>query len=169
LAEISTRVIEQLGLEPTTFNIEYFWDPDTDRIRLLEVNPRHSQSHALLFEHVDGISNHEAMVKLALGRTPVAHTGRGSYGTAAKWFLRSFEDGVVVRSPSSAEIERIEQELDGVTVHVVAGTGDRLSDLPQQDSYSYELAEVFVGARDEAELIEKYERCVQLLAYEIRS
>ncbi|GAB3344819.1 ATP-grasp domain-containing protein [Modestobacter lapidis] len=169
LAEISQKVVEQLGLDSITFNIEYFWDPDNDRIRLLEVNPRHSQSHALLFEHVDGVSNHEAMIKLALGRTPRRPAGEGPYDVAAKCYLRAFDDGVVVRSPSRAEVERIEQELDGVTVRVVAETGSRLSDLAQQDSYSYELAQVFVGARDEAELIETYERCVQMLAFEIQN
>ncbi|MDP5183381.1 ATP-grasp domain-containing protein [Blastococcus sp. BMG 814] len=166
LVDISTRVIEHLGLESTTFNIEYFWDPDRDRIRLLEVNPRHSQSHAKMFEAVDGVSNHEVMVELALGRAPGERTG-GAYGVAAKWFLRTFDDGVVTRSPSPEDVARVEQELDGVTVHVVAQQGGRLSELAQQDSYSYELAQVFVGARDEAELIEKYERVVQLLPIEI--
>ncbi|GAB3213750.1 hypothetical protein GCM10027294_48070 [Marinactinospora endophytica] len=54
LTAVSRRVVERLGLDSVTFNIEFFWDPETDRIRLLEVNPRHSQSHAKLFEYVDG-------------------------------------------------------------------------------------------------------------------
>jgi biotin carboxylase len=168
LAELSERVIERIGLTAITFNIEYFWNPDDDRIRLLEVNPRHSQSHAILFEDVDGLSNHEAMVKLALGRTPSRSPGKGRYAVAAKWFLRAFDDGVVARAPSSAEVDRVEQEVDGVTVRVVPDEGQRLSDLVQQDSYSYELAEIMVGARDEAELVAKYECCVQLLPFEIR-
>jgi biotin carboxylase len=168
LADLSERVVRQVGLVSATFNIEYFYDPETDRIQLLEVNPRHSQSHARMFELVEGVSNHELQVELALGRAPARMPGAGPYDVAAKCFLRAFDDGVVASSPSPADLERVEQELPGVTVRVVAGTGDRLSELPQQDSYSYELAQVFVGARDEAELIEKYEHCVRLLDFDVR-
>jgi hypothetical protein len=36
-----------------------------------------------------------------------------------------------------------------------------------QDSYSYILANIYVGAQDEAELIEKYQRCVRALPFDI--
>ena len=39
-------------------------------LHVLEVNPQHSQSHAELFEQVDGVPNHLAMLRLALGRDP---------------------------------------------------------------------------------------------------
>jgi hypothetical protein len=50
---------------------------------------------------------------------------------------------------------------------VAAYEGDRLSELTNQDSYSYELANIYVGAQDEAELIEKYQRCIRALPFEI--
>ncbi len=48
LVDVSKRVIPQLGLGYGTFHIEYFWDPDKDEINLLEVSPRHSQSHVMV-------------------------------------------------------------------------------------------------------------------------
>jgi hypothetical protein len=45
--------------------------------------------------------------------------------------------------------------------------GQRLSELLEQDSYSYELADVFIGAQDEDELLRKYERCLEILTFEI--
>ncbi|MGJ9421236.1 ATP-grasp domain-containing protein [Aeromicrobium sp. CF3.5] len=167
LIESSVKVIEQIGLTWTTFNIEYFWDPDTDRLRLLEVNPRHSQSHAKMFEYVDGVSNHEVLVELATGHEPSTMRGAGEHDVAAKWFMRAFGDGVVTRSPGPDDIARIEQELPGVTVHPMVGKGDRLSDQSQQDSYSFELAQIFMGAHDEDELTRIYRRCVEMLGYEI--
>ena len=167
LTTLSEQVIDQIGLDQMTFNIEYFWDPETDRIRLLEVNPRHSQSHALLFERVDGVSNHEVLVKLALGQEPTEPRGGGDYGIAGKCFLRAFDDGLVVRVPSPEDVARVEREVDGVTVEVVAEQGHRLSELSQQDSYSYELALLFIGAKDEAELNAKYDQCVRMLPFEI--
>ncbi|MGY2129556.1 ATP-grasp domain-containing protein [Blastococcus sp. SYSU DS0617] len=166
LATLSERVIDRIGLDQMTFNIEFFWDPETDSIRLLEVNPRHSQSHALLFERVDGVSNHELLVELALGQEPVEPRGQGAYGIAAKCFLRAFDDALVTRVPSPEDVARVEREVDGVTVEVVAEQGHRLSELSQQDSYSYELALLFIGAEDEAELEAKYERSVRMLPFE---
>jgi biotin carboxylase len=166
LVDVTRRVISQLGLGYGTFNVEYFWDPDKDEINLLEVNPRHSQSHAMLFEYVDGVPNHHAMVQLGLGREPGIPHRQGPYGVAAKCFLRRFSDGHVRRSPTPEEVARVEQEIPGAKVNIVAQQGQRLSDLPSQDSYSYELADIFVGGDDESDVEAKYQRCVDALAFE---
>jgi len=167
LVDISRRVMKQIGLRWGTFNIEYFWDEATDQINLLEINPRHSQSHAFMFEYVDGLPHHQIMVDLALGREPLFAHGEGEYDVAAKWHLRRFEDGIVRRSPSPEEVAEVEREIPGVKVSIVAEEGQRLSELAHQDSYSFELADVHVGAGDEKELCEKYDRCVERLRFEI--
>ncbi len=166
LAELSRRVIGRIGLDGTTFDIEYFWDAERDAITLLEVNPRHSQSHAELFEQVDGITHHDVMLQLALGREPRPPHRKGPYAMAAKWFLRRDEDGVAVHVPTAEEIERVEHDVPGCTVTVSVQVGDRLSELHDQDSYSYAIANVFVGADSEDELREKYERAVAGLPFE---
>jgi biotin carboxylase len=166
LEDLSRKVITQVGLDASTFNIEYFWDPGSDALCLLEVNPRHSQSHALLFENVDGVSNHQVMVQLGLGLEPTLPRRRGEYDVAAKWFLRRFSDGFVRRTPTAEEVEQVERDIPGVTVNIVAQEGERLSDLASQDSYSYELADIFVGGCDEDDLVAKYERCVEALRFD---
>lgn len=165
MTTLSQRIITQMELDPSTFNIEFFWDPDTDALSVLEVNPRHSQSHAHLFADVDGMPNHKAMVELALGHDPQLAHRQGRYGVAAKWFLRRFTDGVVTRSPSDEEVAAIQADIPGVTVDLVARRGDRLSQLWDQDSYSYKLANVYIGADDTDDLIDKYERCVEALPF----
>lgn len=167
LADISRRVVEAIGLDRCTFNIEYFWDPGTDAITLLEINPRHSQSHAELFEDVDGMANHEVMLRLALGRDPDFQHGNGRYGVAAKWFVRRFDDGIVRRHPSPEEIEAIQNIVPGTTIELAVHAGDRLSELHEQDSYSYALASVYIGAADEAELTTRYEQVLAALPFEI--
>ena len=166
LVEVSERVIDRVGLNWTTFSVEFFCDPDSGDVRLLEINPRHSQSHAQLFADVDGIANHHAMVQLALGRAPDLSRGEGPYEIAAKWYHRRFEDGVLRRGPSAEEVTRIEREIPGVRVTPVLEEGQRLSELLGQDSYSFELTDVVVGACDEAELETKYQRAVGALTYE---
>lgn len=166
LADISRRVIEQIGLDSVAFNIEYFWNPDTGAINLLEINPRHSQSHATLFNDVDGVPNHQCMVQLALGLDPALPYRKGPYGAAAKWFVRRFTNGVVRRSPTADEVAQVENSVSGCSVDVLAGEGQQLSELPEQDSYSYAYAAVQVGARAEHELEDKYDNCLSALPFE---
>jgi hypothetical protein len=166
LREVSEKVMGQIGMDSATFSIEFFHDPETGEVNLLEINPRHSQSHAEMFEHVDGVPNHHCMISLALGRDPALPQGAGTYGIAAKWYHRRFEDGVVRRTPTTEEIRRIEEDIPGTKIEIGVSVGQRLSDLPEQDQYSYELAHVFVGAKDEREMCEKYERVIDALVFD---
>jgi ATP-grasp domain-containing protein len=166
MAALSQRVIRQIGLDSITFNIEYFWDPEHDTITLLEVNPRHSQSHAELFEQVDGIANHDHMLQLALGREPRPRHREGPYDMAAKWFVRRVADGVARRVPTGEEVEQVQRDIDGCTIDVSITAGDRLSELHDQDSYSYAFATIYLGADDEDELIRKFERALAGLPFE---
>jgi biotin carboxylase len=163
---VSQRVIEQVGLDNSTFSIEFFCDLDTGRVSVLEINARHSQSHAEMFEYVDGVPNHHCMLRLGLGQDPRLPKGEGPYNIAAKWYHRRFTDAVVTRVPTEEEIERLQQEIPGVTIDIVPGEGERLSEMPAQDSYSYELADIFIGAGSEEEMRQKFDRCVEALRFE---
>ncbi|KAB2347223.1 ATP-grasp domain-containing protein [Actinomadura rudentiformis] len=166
LEDLSQRVIAQIGLNDSTFSIEYFCDPETGDVGLLEINPRHSQSHARLFDQVDGMANHHCMLSLALGRDPSLPYRKGPYALAAKWYLRRFEDGVVRGRATEEEIAQTEREIPGVNIHALVDVGQRLSEIPRaEDSYSHELAHISVAAGDETELREKYDRCVEALAF----
>ncbi|WP_327268854.1 ATP-grasp domain-containing protein [Streptomyces sp. NBC_01218] len=163
LHDVSRRTMKQIGMEEATFSIEYFYDPKTGTVSLLEINPRHSQSHAELFDFVDGAPNHHRMISLALGRDPALPAGQGPYRVAAKWYYRWFGEGRVHQVPTPEEIARIEREIPGVRIDVVPEEGQRLSSVPQQDSYSYEVAHIFTGGDDEDELRSKFDRCVAAL------
>ncbi|MFJ5273048.1 ATP-grasp domain-containing protein [Streptomyces sp. NPDC088358] len=163
LHDVTRRVMSRIGFDSATFSVEYFYDPRTGRISLLEINPRHSQSHAELFEYVDGVPNHHCMVSLALGRDPLMPHRAGPYAMAAKWYHRWFANGVVHDVPTADDLRRIEREIPGVRIDIVPDEGARLSELPGQDSYSYELAHIFTGGDSEQDLREKYDRCVAAL------
>jgi hypothetical protein len=107
------------------------------------------------------------MVDLALGRRPRLRRGEGQYAVAAKWFLRTFADGVVTRRPTDEEVAAVEAEIPGTIVDLVAHEGDRLSQMWGQDSYSYKLANLYIGAADEGELVAKYERSIAALPFTI--
>jgi biotin carboxylase len=167
MREVAERVMRQIGYDNGTFSIEFFCDPDTGSATVLENNPRHSQAHAELFWMVDGVPNHHCMLSLALGRDPGLPHRDGEHGIAARWYLRRFTDGVVQAVPGDEDLRKLTETVPGVVIEVLPEAGTRLSDLPAQDSYSYELAELVIGARDEEELQAKYDKCVRELNFEI--
>lgn len=165
--DVTERVVPAMGLQHTTFNVEYFWNPENDHLRLLEINVRHSQSHALLFEKVDGVANHIHMIDVALGREFHPVRGHGSCAVAAKWFLRHFSDGVVRSAPTEGEVRALEEAFPGTVITIEAHAGDRLARFIGEDSYSYVLAQIFTGGRSEADLQRVYDACVAGLHFDI--
>jgi len=159
-------VIRQVGYDDAPFNIEFYWEEDSDRIWLLEINCRISKSHAPLFQMVDGCYHHQVMIDLALGRKPAMPHREGRFRCAAKFMLRRQEDARVVRVPTDAEIAAVEAAIPGVVIQVELSEGMRLSQLRYQDSYSYEVAVVFVGADDHEGLAAKYRQVLARLPLE---
>ncbi|WIX79241.1 ATP-grasp domain-containing protein [Amycolatopsis carbonis] len=167
MEDAAQLVMPRICFDNATFSIEFFCDVGTAQVSLLEINPRHSQSHAELFELVDGVANHDIMVRLGLGEAPKPRDSHGPYRIAGRWYLRRFSrDAVVTRAPTEAEIAALEQKIDGVAIDVSPREGQRLSELPEQDSYSYELAQILIAAQSEREMEQKYERCVAELRFE---
>ncbi len=167
MQRITDQIIPAMGFDDSAFNIEYYWNREKDKIWLLEINTRVSQSHSDVFQKVDGASNQAVTVDVALGRDPDFPSQRGEFPRAAKFFWRLFEDGVVRKAPSQEEIERVEKEVPGTVVRPQVTPGMRLSELLEQDSYSYAICHLFIGGEDQKELLDKYIRCQELLTFEV--
>ena len=169
LAEISERIIKHIGYDDSTFNIEFFYHEPEDQIWLLEINPRMSQSHGDLFQKVDGESNHRIMIDLALGQKPEFPHRQGPFGHAAKFMLRRFEDGIVTRVPSEEDIQTVAHSYPGTLVEVFVKEGTHLSDLLNQDSYSFEIADIYIGSSTQKDLLAAYEQVLSMLNFQFEA
>ena len=169
MEQAARTLMSKLRWDHGAFNIEFFHDPATGSIRLLEVNPRISQEHAHLMRWVDGVSNLELMVDLALGRQPSLHhpRHRDRFPVAAKFFLRAYEDGVVGGVPSFEVVDAIERDHDPCRIVLLVGEGDRLAHLRCQEPYSYAVAYVYLAGSDHADLERRYESVVHALGLRI--
>lgn len=166
MQEIAARALKHVGFDQSGFNVEFFWDEDRDRIWLLEINTRVAQHHSDLFEKVDGTSNHEVPVKLALGEGPEIPKREGRFRRAAAFFLRAWADARVTRIPGGDEIEALAQRFPGTIVHPQVQAGMQLSELHEQDSYSYNLAIVYMGASNRRALRDNWVECARALRFE---
>jgi biotin carboxylase len=167
MIDAARRIIRQIGYDGAPFNMEFYWNPDNDAIRILEVNDRISKSHCPLFEMVDGQSHQQVAIDLALGERPQPPRGEGRHAVAGKFMERVFTNGVVERVPGSADIERFHARFPDGMVRIIVQDGQRLSRLQYQDSYSFEVAEVFLGAETEEALLSAHREAMELLPFRI--
>ncbi len=166
--EITRAIMAHIGYDNAGFNVEYYWDEVQNKIWLLEINTRIAQSHCDLFEMVDGVSHQQVTIDLGLGRRPDMPHREGSQKVAAEFFYRVFfTDATVARVPSAAEMQvAAEQAAPGTRIgnHVAKGT--KLSELPEQDAYSYAVASIWMGASKHSKLLWNYEHVLKKLDYE---
>ena len=165
--EISRKVMEHIGYDNAGFNIEYFWDEVDNQIWLLEINTRIAQSHCDLFEMVDGVSHQQVTVDLGLGRKPDMPKREGKHNVAAEFFYRVFfSDATASRVPSRAEIEVAAEQVESTRISSYLEKGMTLSQLPEQDAYSFAVASVWMGAKTRSKLLWNYEQVMKRLNYE---
>jgi hypothetical protein len=162
---MACRTVEALGLDNSAWNVECFWDEGADQVWLLEVNSRLSESHTYLFSKVDGVSNQSVMLDLALDRTPSMPRRQGDYACAGKFFVRRADDAYIESVPTPEEIAVLEREIPDTKIVLQVRPGQWLHDLAYQDSYSYELAWIYVGAGSPAELEARYHACAERLRF----
>ncbi|MFO7982031.1 MAG: ATP-grasp domain-containing protein [Desulfuromonadales bacterium] len=169
IKEASRDVMRQIGFDNSPFNIEFLYNRDEDKLWLLEINPRIAQSHSDLFKKVDGTSNHHIMVQVGLGNHPQWPRRQGDFGAAGKFFVRSFEGGTVARTPDAEDIARVKDLFPGTIVQSLVEEGQELSELKYQDSYSYKLALLYMGAENHEKLRENFEKAKEILGYKVTS
>lgn len=166
--EITKKVIKQIDYDNGAFNIEFFYDKHLDKVWLLEINPRISQSHSDLFYKVDGAPNQKVIVELASSQKPDFPQRKGNYKTAAKFYLREFKDGIISKIPDNDTIEELQEEFPGTIILPHVNIGTRLSELQDQEPYSYRLGVVYMGADSQQELLKKFSQCQKSMDFRLR-
>jgi biotin carboxylase len=166
--DVCRKIMKQIGFDNGCFNIEFFWDAETDDLWVIEVNPRISQSHSYLFEKVNGLSNHEIAFAVALGEEPHFDGRHGPYNRAAKFLHRRYdkENLVATRIPEQPDIEAFQNRQPDTLVYPRLEKGMELAQMKEQDPYSYVIADILIAAQDREELEEKYRVAAEQLPFE---
>lgn len=146
MGAISERAAAHLGLVDTLYNVELTWDPDMDRIGIIEVNPRACGQFADLYQKVDGTNGYEVTLEVAVGGTPRPRRREGAFAAAASFPLRIYQPARVVRSPGLERIREVQTEHPGTLVLLECATGDLLTDFGElEDGQSHRYAVVNLG------------------------
>lgn len=167
MIECSKRFLAHIGFDNGCFNAEFMWNRDRNKLCLIEFNTRISQSHAEMFIDVDGMSNHEVAIDVALGMRPEMPYRKGNSRVAGKFIITLFEeDALVTKVPTQAQIDDLKSRFPGLDVLIDVKPGMQLSELTNQDSYSWHVGTLFLGAASREELLERYRTCLDVLEFE---
>jgi hypothetical protein len=167
MADIAKKVIEGIGLDYTVFDIEMFYNRQTDAVHIIEINPRMSYQFADIFEKVDGMNTYAMQLDLAQGKKPAYKKGSGQFGVAASFVLRVFEDKQVVRVPTEDEVKRAHEKFPDAFIIIKVDEGTKLSDV-SQDETSYRYAIINLGGKDWPDLYARFEQLSRYLRFEFK-
>ena len=159
------------GFDHGMFNAEYFYQPETGAIKVIEINPRIAYQFADLYQKVDGFSSYECQIALAIGvnaggdANAVVRRRAGRYQHAASFVLRSFEQKPLKRVPSLARVAEVERRFEDSRILVYVKKGASLArEFKWLGSYRYCL--INLGGHSHDDLHDRYRAARRELAFE---
>ena len=164
MGAIAQQIMRGINFNNSFFNIEMMYNPESDEIYIIEVNPRMAAQFADLYEKVDGLNSFIAALDIAVGKRPNIKIKQGPFNVAASCIMRIFENKRVLKIPTAADIAKIKDLFPESRVFICINEGQLLSDQ-LQDGNSYLYCLLHLGARDRQELLEKFEYAKKLLPF----
>lgn len=164
MIEISKRFIQGIKLNNTLFSIEYMYNPVTDQLWIIEVNPRMSNQFADLFEKVNGINSYQILLDLSVGKNPCLQSKQGKYKFACSFILRLFENKRLLSIPSKQDLEIFYNFFPDARIEILLQPGERLDSI-KQDGKSYRYGLIHLGSNSKEELMEKYQFSLKILPF----
>ncbi len=166
MADVTRRAVLHLGLSPSLFNVEMAWDAATDRLRIVEINPRLCGQFADLYEKVDGTNSYEVALAVAAGERPAVRRRAGAHALAASVPLRVFEPVRVGRAPSGEDVAAAEALHPDTLVWNEVAAGDEFADfLRLEDGKSHRYGVINLGAPDADALAARSTEVLRRLGY----
>jgi hypothetical protein len=167
---LAARLLEGMGYRHGFFNLEMIWDPATDRLSLIELNPRLASQLAGLYRRVDGVNPHRMLLDLCTGVAPQAVPARTGCSVAASLVSRRFDGRPLEREPRAADVDRARRQFPDAAIMLYLKRGQALArEMKWLGSYRY--AVVNLGGASEEALNRRYAeiRGMLKLSQEMRS
>ena len=163
--DVAARFLAEVGFDHGFFNMEFFHDPETDRLSIIEFNPRLSGQMADLYERVDGIDVFGMNLALAFGRDPAQLERRPTTdGVAASCVFRTFDTRPPPRLPDAQQRAELAIRMPDVLLMTFAKSRVGFHrELKWLGSHRYGVMNL--GARDEAALQQRHLEAATLLGW----
>lgn len=163
--DVARRFLGAIGFSLGFFNLEFFHDPATDRLTVIECNPRLASQFGDLYRRTLGRDPHAMAVALALGEDPLTlPVAEPSAGVAASLVYRVFDPADVPPSPGAAQRAAFARAFPDGLVLSFPKTGAALArDFKWTGNHHHGF--VHLGGRDHADLRARAEQASALLGW----
>lgn len=160
-ADVARRFLAAVGFDDGMFNLEFFHDPVSDKLTVIEFNPRLASQFGDLYRRVLGIDPHAMALALATGDDPATVPRQAPQaGAAASFVYRSFDPGTVPPMPTWAQRRRLASEFPDSLLLTFPKRGHALArDFKWLGNHRYGI--VHLGGRDWGHL---QRRCLEASA-----
>ncbi len=166
IEETIQKVIPQLGLNNSFFNVELRVNQATGNFFILEVNSRIAFQFAKTIESVTGYDPLHLICDVATGNPPQYRTNQGmTYPLCFNFELHSLTDRWILRTPTQSDFEELRIRFPEVHIRNLVQENAFLSDYKHNpESYRYCILDI--PGNSEEEIMDKHEQVVSILNYE---
>ena len=162
---VAQKFLAAVGFTHGLFNMEFFFDAATDRLAVIEFNPRLASQFSDLYRRVQGVDAHAMSLALALGQDPASLPRvEPTAGAAASLVYRTFCADEVPAMPSLRQAASLARQFPGSMLFTYPKAGHSLArDFKWLGSHRYGI--VHLDGRDEHQLRERCLRASALLGW----
>jgi hypothetical protein len=163
--EVAQRFLQAIGFDQGCFNMEFFHDPASDRLTVIEFNPRLASQFSDLYLRVTGLDPHALSLALARGEgaDAVARVAPKA-GAAASLVYRTFPGDARPAMPGVRQRDTLLKAFpDGLVFTYPRPASAVERDFKWLGSWRHGI--LHLGARDAAELRERALRASALLGW----
>ena len=163
--DVARRFLAAIGYGHGLFNLEFFHDPATDRLSVIECNPRLASQFSDLYRRVHGVDPHAIGLALALGEDPAALTRHApTAGVAASLVYRAFDPHRVPAPPDAAQRAAFARAFPDALLFSLPKAGRALArDFKWTGNHHYGF--VHLGAADRTQLLQRAGQASALLGW----
>ena len=163
--DIANRFLAAAGFTHGAFNMEFIHDEASDRIAVIEFNPRLASQFSDLYRRVEGRNPHELTLWLAHGRDPAGMpAAEPSFGAASSLVYRTFPGGPLPAMPSRHQQARLRARFpDAMLLTFPKGASEIARDYKWLGSYRHGI--LHLGGRDAADLRARAEEASRILGW----
>lgn len=164
-ADVARRFLAAIGFTHGFFNLEFFHDPVSGRLAVIEFNPRLASQFGDLYRRTTGVDPHAVALALATGRDPAAvPRAQPEAGAAASFVFRAFAPRDIPPLPSGAQRRRLAAEFPDALLFTYARQGHALArDFKWLGSHRYGI--LHLGGRDAEHLQRRCRAASALLGW----
>lgn len=163
--EVARRFLQAVGFTHGLFNMEFFHDAASDRLSVIEFNPRMASQFSDLYLRVHGLDLHAVALALALGEDPARlPRAQAVGGAAASLVYRVFDPSERPPMPSRQQQAALAQQFpDALLLRFPKSDGSVARDFKWLGSYRYGI--LHLHGQDAADLRARSEQASALLGW----